>query len=404
MKGLLSINNYYYRRGGAETVFFEHNQILEKSGWMVTPFAMQHPKNLASVWSEYFVKEIQVDHNYSIAGKLKRIPKVIYSKESQHNLEKLINKTHPNIAHAHNIYHHISPSIFPTLKRRGIPIILTLHDLKLICPAYTMITHDGICERCKKDKFYNIIRHRCIKNSLSLSTIIYIENVVNRLLGSYSKNINYFIVPSKFYRNKMIEWGWTPKRFIYIPNFINTNNYVPNYTPGIYFLYFGRLRVQKGISTLIRAAALSGIPLKIAGTGPESLTLRKLADATGAKVSFIGFLSGKALHDQVRGARATVLPSEWYENAPMSIMESYALGTPVIGAAIGGIPELIKNDVTGSVFTSGDVHNLATILSHYAAMPDQRLVEMGRAGRDWLQQQFSENHYREQILELYAKV
>lgn len=404
MKRLLSINNYYYRRGGAETVFFEHNRLLENTGWGVIPFAMRHPKNLECDWSEYFVKEIEFGRNYSLLEKAKRAADVIYSKQAQRNLEKLIRKIRPQIAHGHNIYHHISPSILPVLRRRGIPIVLTLHDLKLLCPAYTMLSHDGICDRCKGGATYNVVRHRCIKNSLVLSSIIYAENIVNDLLGSYSRNVSRFVVPSRFYRDKMVGWGWDADRFVYIPNFIDANEYIPKYEAGKSFLYFGRLAPQKGISTLIRAASIAGAPLRIAGTGPEEPELRRLADSSGAAVTFLGFLNGKALHDEIKMARATVLPSEWYENAPMSVLESYALGTPVIGAEIGGIPELIRDEETGNTFKSGDPHNLAAVLSKYKAFSDQRLTDIGRNARGWVEQQFSVERYRERILKLYEEV
>ncbi len=403
MTKLLSINNYYYRRGGAETVFFEHNRLFEGIGWMVIPFSMHHTKNLPCQWSEYFVEEVEFGVNYSLRQKLKKIPKVIYSLEAQRKIGKLIDRVRPSIAHAHNIYHHISPSILTVLKQREIPIILTLHDLKLICPAYTMLTHDGVCERCKHGAIYNVIRHRCISNSVILSGIIYTENLVNRILDSYRRNVDRFVVPSRFYLDKMVEAGWDRNRFVYIPNFIDVNQYQPNYLPGESFLYFGRLHRSKGLSTLIRAAAMARVPLRIAGTGPEEPALRKLSNQLGAKVAFLGFLSGEALHDEIRQARATVLPSEWYENAPLSVMESYAFGKPVIGADIGGIPELIRNQETGNVFKSGDAADLARILSDYATS-DKRLMEMGREGRNWIDQQFSVDRYRERILELYSEI
>jgi glycosyltransferase involved in cell wall biosynthesis len=403
MTKLLSINNYFYPRGGAETVFFGHNRLLEGVGWDVVPFAMHHADNYQSPWSEYFVEEIQFGTDYSLVEKLRKVPKVIYSREAQRKLAKLVDKVQPSIAHAHNIYHHISPSILAVLKQREIPTILTLHDLKLICPAYTMLAPDGICERCKTGAFYNVVRHRCVKNSAVLSGIIYAENLVNRIIGSYRKNVSRFIVPSRFYLEKMVESGWERSRFSYIPNFIDVKSYIPDFSPGSYFLYFGRLRRQKGLSTLIRAAGIAGVELRIAGTGPEETALRELSAQTRADVKFLGFLSGAGLHDQIRGSRATVLPSEWYENAPMSVLESYAFGKPVLGADIGGIPELIRNQETGIIFESGNPHELAKVLLGCAESSQQRIEEMGREGRNWVERQFSVDPYRERILKLYSE-
>ena len=171
MATLLAINNYYYYRGGAETLFLEHNRIFQDLGWQVVPFAMRHAQNLATPWSEFFVDEVEFGNDYSLREKLVRVPKVIYSFEAREKLARLLKAVEPDVCHAHNIYHHISPSILGLLKRRGIPTVLTLHDLKIACPAYSMLTHDGICERCRGGRLYNVLAHRCIKGSRALSAI-----------------------------------------------------------------------------------------------------------------------------------------------------------------------------------------------------------------------------------------
>src|ERR1700736_4129847 len=157
MPRLLSINNYYYPRGGSEAVFFGHNRMLEELGWDVVPFSMRHASNLASPWSEYFVDDIEMQGDYSLVQKLTRLPKVIYSFEARRRLDQLVARVPPDVAHAHNIYHHISPSILGLLQRRGIPTVLTLHDLKIACPAYNMLARDGICERCRGGRLYNVV-------------------------------------------------------------------------------------------------------------------------------------------------------------------------------------------------------------------------------------------------------
>lgn len=404
MPTLLSINNYYYRRGGAEVVFLEQNRLLEAAGWQVAPFAMQHQKNLPSPWSEYFVEEIEFGEDYSLWGKLQRIPKVIYSTEARRKLSGLLSVVKADIAHAHNVYHHLSPSILSLLQQRGIPTVLTLHDLKIACPAIQMLAHDGICERCKGGKLYNVVSHRCIKGSLALSSLIMLESGMHRLMGSYRRQVDRFVVPSRFYIEKLVEWGWERERFHYIPNFVDVATYQPEYKPGKAFLYFGRLGREKGVATLIKAAALAQVPLAIAGTGPEEATLRKLAAESGGEVSFHGYLTGTALREVIQQARACVLPSEWYENAPMSVMESYALGTPVIGAAIGGIPELIREGETGISFASGSVEGLATALRTMADASADHLIEMGRHGRRWVEADFNSDRYRERLLALYRSM
>jgi glycosyltransferase involved in cell wall biosynthesis len=404
MPRLLSINNYYYPRGGSEAVFFGHNRMLEDLGWDVVPFSMRHASNLATPWSEYFVDDIEMQGDYSLVQKLTRLPKVIYSFEARRRLGQLLDRVRPDVAHAHNIYHHISPSILGLLQRRGVPTVLTLHDLKIACPAYNMLAHDGICERCRGGRLYNVVAHRCIGGSAVMSAVVGLEALLHKLLGSYTRHVDLFVVPSRFYIDKFCEWGMPRTRFQHIPNFVDLSAYEPRYAPGDSFLYFGRVIRQKGVATLIQAAAQARVPLQIAGTGPELAAMRELATQLGANVSFLGHLGGSALRDTVRNARAVVLPSEWYENAPVSVLEAYALGKPVVGARIGGIPELVRENETGVCFESGNVSDLTAALLGMQSRTDGELEQMGRSGRRWVEQEFTVDMYRRRILTAYHEL
>jgi glycosyltransferase involved in cell wall biosynthesis len=401
---LLSINSYYYYRGGAETIFLEQNRLFESLGWDVVPFAMHHAKNLSTPWSRYFVEEIEFGEAYSLTQKITRAQKVIYSFEARRKLGRLIDDVHPDVAHAHNVYHHISPSVLGLLKRRGIPTVLTLHDLKVACPAYNMLAADGVCERCKGGRLHNVLVHRCIKGSVLMSSVIMAEAVLHKLLGSYSRCVNRFVVPSRFYISKLTEWGMPAEQFRHVPNFVDVPHYEPRYTPGDYFLYLGRLSREKGLGTLIRAAGLAGCKVALAGTGPQSQELQALARQTQADVHFLGYLTGDALREATRNARAIVLPSECYENAPMSVLEAYALGKPVIGARIGGIPELIREGETGLSFASGDVGSLVVALQNLNAQPASILEDMGRTGRRWVETEFTAQLYRDRLLNVYREL
>ncbi len=401
---LLSINNYYYRRGGADVVFLEQNRMLREIGWNVAPFSMNHQDNLKTEWSKYFVDEIEFGRDYSFREKVINAQKVVYSFEARDKLDKLIADIRPGVAHMHNIYHHISPSILGLLNKRGIPAVMTLHDLKLLCPAYKMLAQDGVCERCKFGKVHNVVIHKCIKNSRTLSTLIFVETIVHRLLRSYEKGVNRFIVPSRFYLEKMVEWGLERERFTYLPNFVDCDTYRPNYSPGKSFVYFGRLSPEKGLQTLIKAAAAARVPLSVIGTGPNENELKQLSAKLAADVTFHGYQTGDALFGLVRNARAVVLPSEWYENAPLSIMESYGCGKPVIGANIGGIPELIREAETGAIFESASVERLTELLQRFTEMSDTELETMGRNGRSWMKEEFTPEKYMDRLLRLYQEV
>lgn len=399
---LLAINNYFYRRGGAEAIFLDHMSLFEDIGWDAVPFAMQHPENLPSDWSRYFVSEIEYGRESSALTKVKQAAKIIYSREAQQNLSQLLEAAKPDIAHAHNVYHHLSPSIFATLKQHNIPVVMTVHDLKLACPAYKMLVDGHVCEQCKGGRIYNVVANRCIKGSVSLSGLVFVETAVHRMLGLYRNKVDRFVVPSRFYREKLIEWGWPPEQLVYIPNFVETDHLTPVYEAQDYLLFAGRLAPEKGLKTLITAAAKSGVKLVIAGTGPDEAELKALAAELNAPVVFAGYVTGEKLHRLIGEARALVLPSEWYENAPVSILEAYALGTPVIGARIGGIPEMIREGETGLTAEAGNADDLAAQLSRMAAMPLAERNRMGLAGREWILNEFSAEAYRNRMLALYA--
>jgi glycosyltransferase involved in cell wall biosynthesis len=404
MTTLLSINNYYYYRGGAETVFLEHNKLFCESGWNVVPFSMKLPQNLESGWSRYFVDDIEFGEQYSLREKLIRLPKAIYSFEARRNLTRLLDETRPDICHAHNIYHHISPSILSLLKQRAVPVVLTLHDLKIACPSYNMLASDGICERCRGGKLYNVLVHKCIKNSTVLSAVAMVEAVLYRLLGTYGKCVGRFVVPSRFFIEKLCDWGWPQSMFRHVSNFVDVTRYRPQYAPGNAFLYLGRLSREKGLTTLVRAVATSRSRLLLAGTGPQLTELRGLAAQLDADVTFLGYLTGDSLHEAIRSARAVVLPSECYENAPMSMLEAYALGKPVVGARIGGIPELIHEEETGLGFVSGNVASLSAALRDISGRPDAAIEDMGRRGRLWVEEEFTAALYRDRILSIYREL
>jgi glycosyltransferase involved in cell wall biosynthesis len=400
MPQLMSINNYYYRRGGSEVVFFEHNRLFAEAGWQVIPFSVRHPLNEPSPWSEHFVNETDAA-GQSPLGKITRAANAIYSLEAARRIRGLIALARPDIAHAHNIYHHLSPSVLVELHREHIPVVLTLHDLKLVCPAYKMHTQGTICEDCRGGALRNVVKRRCIKNSTAMSSLVWLEATVHKSLDLYMKNVTRFVVPSRFFLNKIGEWGVDTSRFAHVPNSIDVDALESTDAPGDAFVYLGRLVPEKGVATLVRAAAKARVRLRIIGTGPDETMLRQLAQELGGDVEFTGYLSGAELRAAISSARAVVIPSEWYENAPLSVMEASALSRPVIGADIGGIPELIRPGETGFVFQSGNVESLAARLEEMQRLPAAGLRSLGHAGREWMRSEFSPERYRQRMSVLY---
>jgi glycosyltransferase involved in cell wall biosynthesis len=407
MPRLMSINNYYYLRGGSESVYFEHNRLFEDAGWEVVPFSMQNAMNQPTKWSGHFAKQTDGGEGQSPIAKLSRAAAAIYSTDSARRIRALIALTRPHVAHAHNIYHHLSPSVLVELRRQGVPVVLTLHDLKLVCPAYKMHTQGGVCEQCRGGALRNVVRNRCIKQSTAMSALVWLESTVHKALDLYVNSVTRFVVPSRFFLAKFAEWGLDTSRFVHIPNSINIAAMAVDAAgdgAGDPFVYLGRLVPEKGVATLIRAAAEARVRLRIIGTGPEESNLRRLAAELGGDVEFTGYLTGPALHSAVSSARAVVVPSEWYENAPISVMEASALGRVVIGANIGGIPELIRSEETGFVFTSGRVDSLVDVLARVQGLAAPSLRQMGAAGREWMRTEFSPEAYRNRMMNLYGQI
>lgn len=397
-RSLLSLNSYHYRRGGSDVVYLEHDALFREMGWDTAVMSMHHPNNLPSPWSRYFVEELEFGQASGFVDKIVKASKVIYSFESQRKLRQLLAVFPAKVAHLHCIYHHLSPSVLPVLHEAGIPIVLTAHDLKIACPAYKMLNASGVCERCKTGSVLNVVRHRCVRDSTAASAIVAVESGLQRRLGLYRRYLGRVIAPSMFYRSKLMEWGWPKEQIAYVPNYIDATRFEPSYEPGNYLLFAGRLALEKGIPTLVRAAHAAGVALRVAGTGPLEAELRAMPEA--ANVEWLGFCSGDALWQQVRGARALVLPSEWYENAPMSILEAFASGKPVVGADIGGIPEMIDAD-TGWIFRSGDAGELARTLTQVAATANSTLADMGRRARARVESEFNRQRYVEGVLSVY---
>lgn len=405
MKSLLSLNSYHYKRGGSDVVYLDHANLFESKGWESTFFSMHHPSNLPTDDSRYFIDLVDFEYSNTRITKLKTALKTVYNFQAREKIRHLLNEKKFSIAHAHCIYHHLTPAIFKDINNAGIPIVLTAHDLKVACPAYKMMNYKGICEECKGGNFMNIIKNKCIKGSRMASSVIAFEAYLYKSLDIYGKYLSHIIAPSKFYKNKIIEWGFDSSRVSYIPNFTKpiAIDYRSDYDGNI--LYFGRLSEEKGLYTLIEASQQASIPVDIIGSGPIMQQLVDFAASISAPVNFLGRLDGDRLWHKIGCSKAIVIPSEWYENAPMSVLEAFQLERPVIGAEIGGIPELISPEglleECGWLFKAGDSKGLAIALQKVATTPKFILKEKGHAGRKLALNRFSVDSYYESVKKIY---
>lgn len=397
---ILSVNKFYYLKGGCEAYLFSLNRLLEEKGMEVVPFSMKHQANVYTPFESYFIENV----DYWKAGFFKKIKysaKIIYSLEADRKIGRIARDAKPDLAHVHNYYHQLSPSVLRSLKKHGIPIVQTVHDLKPLCPNYKMLSGGKVCERCRKFRYYNCLVERCVKGSLPASLTCTLESYFNRLIGSYDC-IDIYITPSLFFRNKFLEYGYPAKKVKYVPNFVDTRFYKPCYEAGNYLVYFGRLSEDKGVLTLTRAMkSVRDISLYIVGEGPLKEKIYRCMNENDIRnVCLTGFKTGRELEELVRGSRFTVLPSELYENCPISVLESMAWGKPVIGSDIGGIRELVRHGATGLLFEPGNPEQLAERINYLCNKPSEA-KRMGMEARKRVEAEFDSEKHFESIFGIY---
>ena len=405
---ILLVNNFYYDRGGDCTYLFLLKKLLEEKSHRVIVFSMHHPMNFESEHSKYFVSYINFPDelkHFSISSGFDVLSRTVFSLESKMKIEKLIEEEKPDIAHLQNIYHHITPSILYSLKKHKIPIVWTLHDYNIICPNTSFLSHDLICERCKKRKYYWPSLVKCKKNSFSASTMAAIETSLHRLMN-VNDLVDIFITPSKFLKNKLIDYGFQKDNIVCLNNFSDIELSNEIYDSGDYYLYVGRLSQEKGLRTLIDAAlkANSG-KLKILGDGPlKGELISYVKSKTGNNnIEFMGHVSHKKVIELLRRCSFIILPTECYENFPYSIIEAFACGKPAIASRLGGIPELVRNWDTGLLFEPGDSDSLSLKIKFFINHP-LKAAEMGRIARKFVEKELNRNKYYERLNEIYTRL
>jgi glycosyltransferase involved in cell wall biosynthesis len=392
---VLMVNKFHYPRGGAEHYMFRLAALLEQRGSRVDYFAMHDPRNQPCETDRYFVSEVDFERPPSgLAGRAGMAGRMVYSLEARRKMSRLLADRRVSLAHVHNIYHQLSPSLLAPLHSRGVPVVMTVHDFKLVCPVYSLLSGGEICERCVGNGFSPAVRHRCNRGSLSGSVLVAGETWLHRRLRLYRDGIDVFITPSAFARDKLVASGYPSQRIMVIPNCVVAADYRPLHTAGDHILYIGRLSREKGVEVLVRAAIGSGTPVKLVGEGPLRPALERMIATSGADVELLGFRSGEQLAAAVQASAAVVMPSICHDNCPLAVIEAMAWGKPVIGSRVGGIPELVRDGQEGLLVPHGDTAALGQAMQRLLGDPELCL-RMGRAGRDRVEQHYdADPHYR----------
>jgi len=394
--------------GGAERYTLSLGDLLAKHGHDVAYFSTIDRGNINTKWNKYFIKKLDFKTK-TFKNSLDKFPKIFYSFEAKKNISKLLDSFKPDIVHLQNIYYYITSSIINEIKKRGIPIVQTVHDYQLINPSVIMFHNGSICEICKKDNYYKAIFHKCVKNSYTATLMSVINLYFQNFNDYHQKNIDVFITPSLFMEKKLIEYGFSKSKIVQINNFLYASKAASNLrTSGKNVLFYGRICEAKGIFLILKAAEkLPGISFKIAGNFEDeevrSEVYKKIADTKIENVEILGFKRDKELDELIRKSLFVLVPSLWYENQPYSVLEAFNFGKPVVASKIGGLPELLDSDKNGFLFEPNDVKDFIQKIQTLLDKPNLA-KKFGLNAKKMVESKYDPELHYKSIMATYNKV
>src|SRR6202048_1176026 len=395
---ILFANKFFFLNGGSEVVMFDEMELMKQYNIDVIEFSMRDPRNFPSKYGSYFVSQ-KAYRSTSRNSQLKSALSLIHSREAVQKVTNLIRDEKPDLLHCHNIYHQLTPSIINAASRLNTPVVLTLHDYKPVCPVYTQLWRGQSCTKCSEGRFEALLIQRCADGSIGRSALLWAEARYHAAVRSYQR-VDRFIAPSRFMRDAVVRRSGEDK-VVHIPNGIDTSRIEVSGKDEGFVLYLGRFSPDKGVETLLRGHAADNAAwrLVVAGTGPllEDLQSRfTLAE-------FTGHLTGKALETRLREASVVVVPSEWHENSPLSILEAMAHAKPIVASRIGGIPELVRDRKTGLLFEPKDMRQLVECIRVLLGGSYLRGTR-GRQARRIAETEYSLERHGATLLSLYESL
>lgn len=403
---ILLVNKFHYLRGGSEKYYFELGNLLKENSNEVAYFSMKDEKNISTGNKEYFVEPIDLNNG----SKLKALD-IIYSKANYKKMCEAIDDFKPDIIHLNNFQRQLSASVVKAAEDKNVPMVFTAHDIQAICPAISMLDSNGnICNECLKGKYKNCIKKSCVHNSKAKSILGAIENQYYKKHKVYSEKIFHIITPSEFYKTEFIKDGIDKEKITAIHNYIELEDYNMKTEDDNYILYFGRLAKEKGILYLLNAVSkakkeINDIKLYIAGTGPEEKKIKEIIKRNKLEqnVELLGFLNHNKVKEYVSKSSIVVVPSIWYENCPYSVLETQAIGKPIIGSNLGGIPELVKDNENGMIYKYNDTDELANkILELYKN--DELKKKFSKNAKEYAKNEYNKENYYKEIMNIYKGV
>jgi glycosyltransferase involved in cell wall biosynthesis len=386
---VLLVHNFYRTSApsGEDVAVGNERRMLEKRGVEVVAFERANDDLYDS----------------SVIAKAANAVNAIWSQRSRSELSKLLRKARPDLVHVHNTFAMLSPSVYGACKAEGVPVVQTLHNFRFFCPAALLLRDGKPCEDCLEKGLTQSLKHRCYRGSLSATATIATMLTLHRLIGTYDRDIQRYIILTRFGRSKAIKGGIAEGKIVVKPNFL-PDPPAPGHGRGGYAIYVGRLLEGKGVETLIAAwRYLPHVRLKILGDGALRSKLEAMAELEDLNVEFLGRRDRPEVLQAIADARLLVIPSECYEGFPMVIAEAFACGTPVLASRIGSMEELIEEGVTGRKFIAGDPSDLARQLQ--TMLNDEPALDRMRVNvRRFFDAYLTEDQNFAQLMGIYSEV
>lgn len=393
---ILMVNKFLYPRGGAETYMLQIGEYLQSRGHEVEYFGMRDPRN--TVGNRLGLETAAMDFRSTGLRRLWYPFRILYSLEAKRKIRRVIQAFSPDIVHLNNIYYHLTPSVIDGAAELGVPMVETVHDFQPLCPNHMMLERMTPCTRCAEGSVWNCARRKCIHGSRIKSILGSLEGSLYRRRPTYAK-VGGFICPSRFMEQMLNRDPRFRGKTVTLHNFIRTGAAEP-VEKGNYVLYFGRLSEEKGIDRLLAACRLiPEVPFVVAGSGPLE---RLLERDRPVNVNYVGFQKGRDLNALIRRARFSVYLPIWYENCPFSVLESLALGTPVLANRIGGIPELIRDGETGVLLDRFTPQEYAARIRELY-FDRERIARLTENCENW-QDFLTIKAYCDKLMELYRSI
>jgi glycosyltransferase involved in cell wall biosynthesis len=385
---VLVIHNRYQQPGGEDVVFAQECQLLQRYGHQVVTYERSN-------------RELE---RMSSFERLVAAKNMVSAKGSRQDIRDLLRVERPDVVHAHNTFMMVSPSVYEVCQEMHVPVIQTLHNFRLLCPAWSLFRDGHVCEECPTSGLWRSVWHGCYHNSRATTAGVALMLQVHRLANTWNDSVDSYVALSEFARQKFIDGGLPRGKLQVKPNFVYPDPGESD-CAGEYALYVGRLSPEKGVATLLAAWEMlaTSIPLVIVGDGPLRTQLeRECSEKNLSAVKFTGRLTGAETRDVIKRAAFLMVPSLWYECFPMTICEAFACGTPVLCSRLGGMQEIVADNHTGMHFVPGDAVDLAEKVErvwHDRA----RIARMGKEARRTYESFYTAEHNYKRLMQIYGE-